>query len=313
MKNWLRLIRWKNLLIVFFTQLVVWYCLIYDSGNFWRFGAIADFLPLAGSTVLIAAAGYIINDYFDIKIDIINRPGKVVLEKKIPLKAAILAHVILNIAGLALAASVALGAHHLEWVMLQVICIALLWFYSTHFKRQFITGNIVVAILTALAVIVLAVYEPAMNEVHMKRNILSIHLQPIKPDWILYCYAFFAFMLTWMREIVKDMEDFIGDAEQGCVTMPIKMGLQFSAIFAQVLGGITLASLVVITGYLVQHANLILAAYTVAFIVAPLAWWCYFVSRTHTTAHYHVASRWLKIIMISGICSLIVYHFTNNY
>ncbi len=312
MKNWLRLIRWKNLLIVFFTQLVVWYCLIYDKYSIWGLAQFYFFLPLAISTVLIAAAGYIINDYFDIKIDIINRPQKVVLEKSIPLRAAIIAHTLLNLSGLALAASTAFDVHHLEWALLQVACITLLWFYSTHFKRQLATGNIVVALLAALTIIVLQVYEPAISS-HIRKSIFN-SLQPaLKPQWVLYCYAFFAFMLTWMREIVKDMEDFIGDAEQGCVTMPIKMGLQFSAIFAQVLGGITLASLVVITGYLVQHANLILAAYTVAFIVAPLAWWCYFVSRTHTTAHYHVASRWLKIIMISGICSLIVYHFTNNY
>ena len=107
----------------------------------------SNFLCLSLSTVLIAAAGYIINDYFDVKIDIINRPEKMVLEKRIPRRYGIIAHTVLNIVGLGLAAYVARQAGHYEWLILQVFCTVLLWFYSASFKRQFIIGNVVVACL----------------------------------------------------------------------------------------------------------------------------------------------------------------------
>ncbi len=301
---WFRLIRFKNLLIVFLTQLLVWYCLIYDNNFSNTAGQISKFLLLSFSTVLIAAAGYIINDYFDIKIDIINRPGKVVLERTIPLKAAIIAHVILNGIGLALAGIVAYSAHHLEWVSLQVACIVLLWFYSTDFKRQFVTGNVVIALLTALTIITFVVYRPAFSY-----SSVNDGMAPIS---VMYIYALFAFALTWIREIVKDMEDFKGDAEGGCVTMPIKMGLKFSTVFTQILGGITLTGLIGISCYLLLAPYSLLGIYAIAFTCVPLALWCIFINKAHTSEHYHKASRWLKIIMLTGLGSLIPYHFTSK-
>ena len=311
MNEWLRLIRWKNLLIVFLTQLLVWYCLIYEPTNFRGFITILDFLPVAVSTVLIAAAGYVINDYFDIKIDIINRPDKVILEKKIPLRVAIMAHVGLNILALSIASIAASRGGHYEWLLVQLGCTVILWFYSTDFKRQFVIGNVVVALLTALTILILIVYMPAMPMMHLKR-----YPEPPPPlisaTTICYGYAFFAFALTWMREIVKDMEDYKGDAAEGCMTMPIKKGLEFSQRFIQAIGVITIAVLCLIVYYFFSERYIVLGIYTTTFIVAPLIAWCIFLQRRNTTEHYHAASKWLKVIMVAGICSLIVYHFTNS-
>lgn len=308
--NWLRLIRYKNLLIVFFTQLLVWYCLIYNRHNFLGLLRFWDFLPIALSTLLIAAAGYIINDYFDIKIDLINRPEKVILEKRIPLRTAIIAHTVLNLVAMALVIPMAYHARHLEWLLVQVMCIVLLWFYSTHFKRQLIIGNVVIALLTALTVIVLWVYEPVLRMHYLKLPPMSSFLMPALPDeWMFGSFAFFAFMLTWMREIVKDMEDHIGDAEEGCETMPIKMGLQFSGRFAQVLGIITLTVLGILAFALYTRHYTVLAAY-IGLLLISITWWCFFISKKNTVQHYHEASKWLKIIMILGIASLYIYHLT---
>ncbi len=313
MRNWLRLIRYKNLLIVFLTQLLVWYCLIYDSRNLlglWRFW---DFFPIALSTLLIAAAGYIINDYFDIKIDLINRPDKIILEKRIPLRAAIIAHVILNVIAMVLVIPIAYHARHLEWLLVQMLCIVLLWFYSTHFKRKFIVGNVIIALLTALTILVLVVYEPALRMhygIYKFPNYQEVIRYGIDPKWMFGAFTFFAFTLTWMREIVKDMEDYKGDASEGCMTMPIKKGLQFSARFAQTLGAITIITLSVISYFFITNKYLVLGIYTIALIVLPLIWWCKYITQKNTIEHYGSASKWLKFIMLSGIASLIVYHFS---
>ena len=313
MINWLRLIRYKNLLIVFLTQLLVWYCLIYDSISYSGVQLLlnfSNFILLSISTILISAAGYIINDYFDIKIDIINRPEKVILEKTIPLRTAIIAHAVLNVLALLLAGIVAAQVQHYAWLLFQMGCIILLWFYSTHFKRQYIIGNVTIALLTALTIVVLVLYEPAMYAFVQQPLIISYPCNPsiINPLWMCAGFCFFAFMLTWMREIVKDMEDFKGDAEEGCVTMPIKMGLQFSARWAIALGIATILALVFADLYFINNVAF-LGFYIIAFIILPLIWWCFYLLKNNTLQHYRSASKWLKIIMLAGITLLIIYSF----
>ena len=302
---WLRLIRWKNLLIIFLTQLLAWWLVIVPESP--EILNTINFLCLSFSTVLIAAAGYIINDYFDIKIDLINRSEKVVLEKVIPRKQAIISHTVLNVIALLLAGYVAAQAHHYEWLLLQVACTLLLWFYSTDLKRQYVTGNIAIAMLTAFTILVLVLYEPRIylnsgGKLPSKAAILSA------PEWVLSIYAYFAFMLTWMREIVKDMEDFIGDEAEGCITMPIKKGLKYSATFTIMLAALVVIPLVIAAFILYQNQLPALSLY-VALLIILLMIWCVFLSRGATMQHYHKASRGLKIIMLLGIFSLIIYHF----
>lgn len=273
----------------------------------------SNFLCLSLSTVVIAAAGYIINDYFDIKIDIINRPDKMVLEKKIPRKSGIILHTILNIIGLLLAAYVAKKGGHYEWLLLQVSCTILLWFYSATFKKQFMTGNIVVALLTALTILALLVYEPAIHpyliQPWLTHRIAGWHLNPVS---VLCVYTYFAFMLTWMREIVKDMEDFKGDAEEGCVTMPIKWGLKRSALFVQKLGFLAVIPLTIGSVGLCRSSWWPLGVYMVLAVLLPLTWWIVTVNKKATTEHYAKASRNLKLIMITGIGSLLIYYLQTN-
>ena len=301
---WLRLIRWKNLMIIFLTQFLAWGCVILPEQP--KVLIPVNFLLLTVSTMLIAAAGYIINDYFDIKIDSINHPEKVILEKVIPRKQAIISHTVLNMIALFLAGIVAIQAHHLEWICFQVCCTLLLWFYSTHFKRQYITGNVVVAILTALTIIVLILYEP---NVHSHLQSLTFNSALSAPEWVLCVYAYFAFMLTWIREIVKDMEDHIGDEAEGCVTMPIKRGLDYATRFVMVLILLVITPLIFVSVILFRHNYVVPPLYICGALVLPLVIWSVFLGRKFTVHHYHNASSGLKIIMVIGICSLLIYHF----
>jgi 4-hydroxybenzoate polyprenyltransferase len=305
--SWLNLVRWKNLLIIFATQLSVWLFVLLPEQ---RIAAetttfllnTINFLCVSGSTVLIAAAGYIINDYFDVKIDLINRPATVILGNDIPRKTAIYAHAALNIAALLLSGFVAMQVRHYEWPLLQLVCIALLWLYSTRYKRQYVIGNIVVALLTALTIIILIVYEPELH------TLFSL------PVWVLGVYSYFAFMLTWMREIVKDMEDFKGDAADGCVTLPIKKGLKYAAGVVTAISVFAVIPLAVAPFVLFVHRYQILALY-IAVLLSGLVSWTIAFARNRDSRNYHSASRWLKIIMVAGIGSLLIYyieHYVNR-
>ena len=310
---WLKLIRWYNLIIIFLTQLLDWAFVILPmrdaAGDGWLLTT-GNFLLIAFSTVLIAAAGYIINDYFDIKIDAINRPDRMVLEKRIPAKSAIVMHTVLNVIGIVLALKVARDGGQYKWILLQLSCTALLWFYSTHFKRQFMTGNIVVALLSAFTIVALMVYEPSLHGYADERPFLHLTDSIVpNPVWVLGVYTYFAFMLTWMREIVKDMEDFKGDAEQGCVTMPIKWGLQRSERFTQVLG--VLAGLPLLNAgiKLILSGWWVFGVYTLVALVLPLTVWLIALGKKATKEHYYKQSSRIKLIMVLGILSLVIYYF----
>jgi 4-hydroxybenzoate polyprenyltransferase len=147
--GFLRLIRVQNLLIVVLTQFLARIFLVGPEPD----GSRADWLRiltdptiwlLSFSTVCIAAAGYIINDYFDVKIDLINKPERVVIGRYLKRRVAIGAHQVLNVIGCLS------GLYLSRWVFLiDVVSVSLLWFYSARFKRQPLIGNVVISLLTA--------------------------------------------------------------------------------------------------------------------------------------------------------------------
>jgi 4-hydroxybenzoate polyprenyltransferase len=312
-----QLIRWRNLLIVFLTQWFVWQCVIHPMVSWSATPVFLNgfhFVLLSLSTVFIAAAGYIINDYFDVRIDIINRPHKVIIERVISRRGAIIWHSVFNLLGFLLAFYLAWKLRNYWVVSIQLICTLLLWFYSTTFKRQFVTGNIVVAILTALTVLILAVFEPALSPyISLRYYLVEQGKVLVNPMGVIAVYTYFAFMLTWMREIVKDMEDFKGDAEDGCVTMPIKIGLLRSTQYVIFLGVLAIIPLAAAAIRLFYGSWMILGIYILLALIIPIIAWMYFLSRKATSQHYGRASRWLKIIMLLGIASLLLYYWLQYY
>lgn len=312
-----QLIRWRNLLIVLLTQWFIWQCVIHPM-NGWSsvpvFLTPFHFILLALSTICIAAAGYIINDYFDVKIDVINRPQKVIIDKVISRRAAILWHSFFNISGFLLALYLAREMGNYYVIAIQLVCTVLLWFYSTNFKRQFVTGNVVVALLTGLTVMILAVFEPALYPHINFRYFLTVDGRLlVNPFGVIAVYTYFAFMLTWMREIVKDMEDFKGDAEDGCVTMPIVIGLQKSSRYVLFFGVLALIPLAVAAAKLFAGAWSVLGTYIIAALILPLIAWLIFLPQKATVAHYGKASKYIKFIMLAGIASLLIYFWLQYF
>lgn len=302
---WLRLVRWPNLLIIALTQLVAWWCIIHPLREL-RVLTPLNFLLLCLSTVLIAGGGYIINDYFDIQIDVINKPDKVILERDIPRRHAIIVHSVMNILAMIFAGMVAFQAGHPEWLILQLACTGLLWRYSTTWKRQFMIGNVVVSLMTALTVVALIIYEPSLH--HATRSLIVLRRLSVSPMAALSIFAFFAFILTWMREIVKDMEDYKGDDAEGCVTMPIRWGLLTSSRFVQVIGTVAIVVLLVAIGWMVAQLDRpwlqVQLYFILGTVIIPLAVWCWRLPQQATSEHYHLASKRLKDIMIFGVLSL---------
>ena len=319
MKAFLKLIRWQNLLIVILTMVLMRYAII--GTIIGKLGVILinigtgeeipmalqfpwyNFILLVAATVFITAGGYVINDYFDIKTDLINK-GKVIVGTKIPRRQAMMWHNIFNIAGVSLGFYISWRAGNIWFGAIFLAVSGLLYFYSASYKRQFLIGNMVVAILTAMVPLLVAVYEwPALYKYY---SVNAINFPSM--NFIFYWlagFSLFAFITTLTREIIKDIEDFEGDTAFGRNTVPIVIGVLSAKIVSICLISITVALLYLSWYFLINDT--ITLIYISSAIVAPLLYVIYKVIRSSTKLQLHSASSIMKVVMLTGLLySLVV-------
>lgn len=260
------------------------------------------FLVLA--SVFIAAAGYIINDYFDINIDRVNKPGKMVVAKIIKRRWAIVWHIILTLAGIALSLYVSVKTSYII-VIANMGCALLLWVYSTTFKKKLLTGNVIISILTAwvLAVLYFAVNTVYLNPFSQPQDIITAMNMVFKFGAL---YAGFAFIISLIREVVKDIEDMEGDARYGCKTMPIVWGVPASKVFVGVWMVVLIGAIGVILIYMLQKGWWLYAAYCFLLIIIPLINILQQFYKAQNAGDYHKISSKIKMVMFAGILSMLL-------
>lgn len=276
-EGFLRLIRIRNLLVIILTQYLTRILLVGPREE-WRI-LIADprMFALCLSTVCIAAAGYIINDYFDVKIDIVNKPERVIIGRYLKRRVAMGAHQFLNIAG------VLLGLLVGKWVfVVNVVCVTLLWFYSERYKRAPFIGNLLVSILTALSVIIVTIPYPE------NRHLVII-------------YALFSFFIALVREIIKDMEDVKGDEAHGCRTLPIVWGIRRTKLFLYFL----IASFIVLLYMMAHSLDNRTLGWLFTILLIPISWLVYRLAFSDTRREFSRLSRLCKIIMLLGLGTML--------
>ncbi len=307
-----RLIRWPNLVFIALTQILFYYCIIiptlppgYDNVPYKLSPLIFYLLVLA--SVLIAAAGYIINDYFDINIDQVNKPDKIIVQKIIKRRWAIVLHILLTLAGLVLSFYVSYKTSFVI-VAANLGCALLLWVYSTTFKRKLLTGNIIISGLTAWTVLVLyfaahPIFPLRPSEVEGMR----LGMQTIYKFAALY--AGFAFIISLIREVVKDIEDMDGDKRYDCKTMPIVWGVPPSKVFVGVWLVVLIGALIVVQFYVLQIGWWISSLYILLLVIIPLFYVLRQFYHAQTPAHYHRISTLVKLVMLTGILSMILFRF----
>jgi 4-hydroxybenzoate polyprenyltransferase len=317
MKDFLKLIRWQNLLIVILTMILIRYAviapLIGKTGVILANGGEEeipltlqfpwyDFILLVMATVFITAGGYVINDYFDIKTDLINK-GKVIVGTKVPRRKAMMWHNIFNIAGVAAGFYISWKAGYMMMGALFLIVSGLLYFYSASYKRQFLIGNLIVSILTAMVPLLVVFYEwPALYRYYAVNAVKMPEL-----NFIFYWvggFALFAFLTNLTREIIKDIEDFEGDAAYGRNTLPIVAGLVTSKIVSVCLVILTIVLLYLAWYFFINDK--ITLIYLNAAIVVPLIFVIYKIAISKNREQLHSASTIMKIVMITGILYSVV-------
>lgn len=301
-----RLIRWPNLLFIVLTQMLFRYFILpfvyVESHAGYENIKLSQslFYLLMIASVCIAGAGYIINDYFDINIDQVNKSGKVIIGKFIKRRAAILLHAILSLIGLALSMYVGYKLQNALIPFFNFLAILILLVYSSTFKKKLLIGNILISLLTAWVILVLTLAE------------YRFRISPHDVVWqrllkLSFIYAGFAFIISLIREVIKDMEDMEGDMKYGCTTMPIVWGIPVSKVFAGVWIVVLTGILVALQIYVVQFGWWFSVLYSFVVIIIPLIWVLRKLYKANTPAQFHRLSNVIKLIMLAGIISMVFF------
>lgn len=274
--------RIPNLLVIGATQYLTAIFLVDDYSNKTSQLLSLGFFTLVLSTVMIAAGGYIINDYYDQKVDMVNRPHKVVVGTQFRRRMAMLSHFILTLCGLGLGfyLDVRIGVIH-------IFSAFFLWYYSNFLRRITLIGNIVISFLAGLTLLIVTVY--------LQRS-----------EVLVYAYSLFAMAIVLIREVIKDMEDVKGDERFGIQSIPVIFGIRGAKLFIYL---ISIGSAGLLVFYLIKIDNWYVRLYFIA-LLPIFMWFIYKLIMADRQIHYKYLVRFTNVIIISGLLSMI---FTKSW
>lgn len=302
----MRLVRWSNLL---FLAALVWLMEKWVAVPVLDKAAFGEQLPwyvlllVGAAIVLIAAGGYVINDYFDVKIDRINRPDEVIVTRSVSKPAAMRLSVGLSGVGVVCGIAVAVLMRSMTLSIIFVLVPGLLWFYSSSYKRLFMVGNLTIALLAGLTPMIVSMTNVAQLQLLYEAILPYTSLEHDLYAW-LGGFALFAFLLTWIREIVKDLQDQMGDRELECHSMPVVWGEKWTKVFVTLL----IVSALALIGHLWWHVlpfptswTSLSTRYIVLGIVIPLLGSLWLLWSAKIPSDYKTCQQVIKLTMLLGM------------
>lgn len=325
-----KLIRLPNLLIIVLTQYVIRYAIVgsfLGLSGFELLMSELDFFLLSLSTVMIAAAGYIINDYFDTKVDRVNRPTKIIVGKYIKRRVCMGAHIVISGLALLIAAYLAYKVGNIKLVLIQLISVGTLWYYSVSFKKRVLIGNFVVAVLAALVPFVAGFYELLLQK-KQAVDIVNVTMFYVEQGtsfedvmllfqqilanifkWVVG-FSIFAFLSTMVREIIKDIEDYEGDKKYGSNTLPVVYGKTKAKRVAQIITLLMMALLGFLQYKQLQSNDTTSFMYFLFAIQIPLGYIVFQLNKAAEKKDYSKLSTYTKLVMLGGILYALLFTYT---
>lgn len=301
--SYIRLVRPINLLIILFTLYIVRFaCILPIVGFKYSLLEVNEciYALFSLSFVLAAAAGYIINDYYDVEIDQINKPQGVIIGNSISSSRALRIYWAFNALAVLLGFWSCYKAGAYQWGFLFIFYVLALWLYSYKLKSTFLLGNILVSVCLALV--------PLAGIYIQSKSLVLVDNMDVG-HYYAWGITFFAFLSSFVREIVKDMQDMEGDSAAGCKTIPIVIGLKRTKVVVQLLVLLITALIVVYQIILYKDYVIPPLIYCIIFIQLPCLVVVWKIKRASSVKDYKKISGWLKLIMVTGISYFFVFAF----
>jgi 4-hydroxybenzoate polyprenyltransferase len=243
----------------------------------------------------------VVNDIFDQNIDFHNKPDRIIVGNSISEAKAWNYYYALGSIGLGLGMFVCWDLGNVSNSLIFMLSAGGLYFYSYSYKRQFLIGNVVVAFLAGL-VPFLPLYLQMMCTPNLWMEL------PWAP--VLVALAFFTFLTTLVREMIKDMEDLKGDQLLKCTTIPIVLGVKATKAIVILLIMVLMSSIVSLQTVWIGEKEWLMFWYFLIAVQMPSATIILQILRAKTSKDFHLASTITKVLMLGGILSLIVFRFT---
>mgnify|MGYP000306600611 CR=1 FL=1 len=304
----LKLIRWQNLLIIALVQYLIRMVMIELQllpDNFIEIPHVLsrfDFFMGVWCSICLAAAGYVVNDIFDQEVDEQNKPKRRVIGSSLSEKAAWIFYGILNVMALVTGYWVARAAGMENLALLPVVAAVLLYLYAVDLKKRVLIGNLIVSLLTALPVLLVGVFDvlPAGNpdNAEMVGSVFQF----------IVGYACFAFFVNFIREITKDAEDIKGDKNQGYQTLAVVLGAS-NIRFVLIALGVVLLTFTAYFTYFLAGEDWISFGYILGFVCLPILYFLWLMMLAPSKKTFKKASGLLKLIMLTGIMTMVVFSF----
>jgi 4-hydroxybenzoate polyprenyltransferase len=296
--NYLKLIRYQNLLMIAFMQIV--FCF-----GFLKLQKIDlslanwQYFLLILSTVCIAAGGYIINNIQDQDSDLENKPHNVVVGKSISEAFAYNLYIAFTLVGVCIGYYLSHVILRPSFVVIFILAATLLYMYATSLKQVIILGNIIIALLLSLSILIIIVFMifPAIQENNQK--------EMATVSSILIDYAIIAFIINFIREIIKDLEDIDGDYNQGIKTLPMVLGASRTIKLVLTLSIIPIIAIIFyiyINLFQLQYASI----YILLFVLGPLIYFTIKTGTAYNKKDYNHLSKVLKLVIFFGTISIMI-------
>lgn len=305
--NYLKLIRPFNLIMIALTMYLFRICIVAATPYkfFYIEPVLSDvaFFFLVMATVLIAAGGYVVNDIFDSDIDAVNRAHKVIVGAALSEDAAYKFYKVLCGLGIACTLVLAVLTKNYRLSSIPVVIMVMLNFYAHTFKKQMIVGNFIIALCTSFTIFIIALFESTdktdltPNEVYIRSGIAIAAS----------VYGLFAFLTTFLREIIKDVEDEAGDEQYGCKTIPIVFGHTGAKLSAYAISMLLLLLLGSFVWFFPGLEKKNIAYFIVFALVFPVFLINFLIFKAKYVINYHFISNLIKVFMVIGISTMLYF------
>ena len=306
----LKLIRLPNLIMIALLQFFLRTYFVLPIMNSFSLNLVltdVQFYLLMLMTSLIAAAGYIINDYFDLKIDYVNRSeNEIIIGNSIKRRVAMFLHIVLSAVGVLIGCYLAYVLHIWVIALAPLLVVGLLWFYSTDYKRQFLIGNLVLAFLSIFPILILILFEPSIFQAYFSYEYRQVAILIFK---VLLYFSFIAFGISLVYALLKDLHDLPGDEAVNAKTLPILAGETTAKMTITFISVAIIFALFYIQNMQYLNNAYIPLMYIIFGIEVPLLFVNIMIYFADQTKKYSLLLKVMYAIMFFGVFSILILNY----